>query len=138
MRNWILVLLVTSSCGFVYQVQAHHSFSIYDIDNRIERTGVLTSFVFTNPHIRLVLEVEREGGSIETWEIESMNPRRWDRFGHARDVASVGEMVTISGWPARDGSNEMVLSTIITARGTTVILDRVRQRRARENLPISR
>ena len=131
MRNR-LIILATFCCLTAWPLQAHHSFAIYDIDNAIERTGVLTSFVFANPHIRLVLEVERADGSIETWDIEGMNPRRWDNFGHARDIASVGETVTIRGWPARDGGNEMVLSTIITERGTTVILDRVRQRRARE------
>ena len=64
-----------------------------------------------------------------------MAPRRWDRLNHSRDVARAGETVTILGWPARDGSDRMVLSTIITERGTTVILEEVRQRRARENLP---
>ena len=108
---------------------------IYDIDTKIQRTGVLTKFVFSQPHIQLVLEAEREDGSMETWEIESMAPRRWDSFNHARDVARVGETVTILGWPARDGTDRMVLSTIVTDRGTTVILEEVRQRRARENIP---
>lgn len=130
-----LIPIALFCCLSVSQVQAHHSFAIYDIDNRIELTGVLTSFTFANPHIRLALKVERGDGSAETWDIESMNPRRWDSFGHGRDIASVGETVTILGWPARDGSNEMVLITIITERGTAVILDRVRQRRARESLP---
>lgn len=137
MRNW-LTLLATLCCLAVWPAQAHHSFAIYDIDNKIERTGVLTSFTFFNPHIRLVLEAQRDDGATDTWDIESMNPRRWDNFGHARDVASVGETVTILGWPARDGGTEMVLSTIVTERGTTVILERVRQRRAREGLPTSR
>ena len=134
-RNGILVLFGVFSFSFACQLQAHHSFAIYDIDNKIQRTGVLTKFEFSQPHIQLVLEVEREDDSTETWEIESMAPRRWDRFNHARDVASAGETVTILGWPARDGSDRMVLSTIITERGTTVILEEVRQRRARENLP---
>jgi len=133
-----LLLLAMFCCLADWQVQTHHSFAIYDIDNKIERTGVLTSFVFANPHIRLDLEVVRDDGSPETSKIESMNPRRWDNFGHARDVASIGETVTLLGWPAREGSNEMALSTFMTERGTTVVLDRVRQRRARENLPTSR
>ena len=116
-------------------VKAHHSFAIYDIDNKISRTGVLKRFAFTSPHIQLVLEVEREDGEKEIWKIESMNPNRWDRRGNPRDVAKVGETVTILGWPARNGKDEMTLSTIITERGTTVILEEVRQRRARENLP---
>jgi hypothetical protein len=115
--------------------QAHHSFAIYDIDNKIQRTGVLTKFTFSNPHIQLVLEVESEDGSKETWIIESMNPGRWDRSGNSRDVASVGETVTILGWPARDGTDQMALSTIVTNRGTTVVIEQVRQRRAREDIP---
>ena len=50
-------------------------------------------------------------------------------------LTNLFEEVTILGWPARDGSDTMVLSTITTERGTTVILEEVRQRRARENLP---
>ena len=134
-RNWLLVCFAVFSFSSVCQLQAHHSFAIYDIDNKIQRTGVLTKFEFSQPHIQLVLEVGREDGSTEIWEIESMAPRRWDRFNRPRDVASAGETVTILGWPARDGSDRMVLSTIITERGTTVILEEVRQRRARENLP---
>jgi len=134
-RNWVLVSSAAFLLACVCQLQAHHSFSIYDIDTKIQRAGVLTKFVFSQPHIQLVLEAEREDGSMETWEIESMAPRRWDSFNHSRDVTRVGETVTILGWPARDGTDRMLLSTIITDRGTTVILEEVRQRRARKNVP---
>ena len=134
MRRLTTLLAVLS--GLVaYQSRAHHSFAIYDIDNKIQRTGKLSKFIFSAPHIQLVLEVENENGSKETWSIESMNPRRWDRSGIPRDVAVVGETVTILGWPARDGKDEMVLSAIITAHGTTVITKEIRQRRAREDIP---
>ncbi len=71
-------------------------------DELFDRTGVLTKFTFSNPHIQLVLEVEREDGVKETWRVESMNPGRWDRSGNPRDVADVGETVTLLGWPARE------------------------------------
>ena len=129
------VIFAALAAGFLCEAHAHHSFAIYDIDNRISRTGVLTLFEFSQPHIQLVLDATLEDGSMETWEIESMAPRRWDSFEHPRDVAAVGETVTILGWPARDGSDTMALSTIITERGTTVILEEVRQRRAREDIP---
>ena len=129
------VIFAALAAGFLCEAHAHHSFAIYDIDNKISRTGVLTLFEFSQPHIQLVLDATFEDGSMETWEIESMAPRRWDSFEHPRDVASVGETVTILGWPARDGSDTMALSTIITERGTTVILEEVRQRRAREDIP---
>ena len=131
----LFTVLAGLSALLSYPSQAHHSFAIYDIDNKIQRTGVLTEFMLSNPHIQLVLEVEGEDGVKEAWLIESMNPGRWDRSGNPRDVASVGETVTILGWPARDGTDEMALSTIVTDRGTTVIIEQVRQRRAREDIP---
>jgi hypothetical protein len=131
----LFTLLVGLSVLHSYPSLAHHSFAIYDVDNKIERTGVLTQFTFSNPHIQLVLEVERKDGEKDTWRVESMNPGRWDRSGNPRDVASVGETVTILGWPARDGTDDMALSTIITDRGTTVVIEQVRQRRAREDIP---
>ena len=120
---------------FMSPASSHHSFAIYDIDNKIERSGVLTSFRFSNPHITLGLKVQREDGSIETWDIESMNPRRWDRFGHDSNFAKVGDTVTILGWPARNGTDKMALSTIIKGRSKMVVLEEVRQRRARQNIP---
>ena len=83
----------------------------------------------------MTLEVEKEDGTKEVWEIESMAPRRWDSFNYPRDVTRVGNEIAVLGWPARNGSDEMVLSTIITDTATTVIIEQVRQRRARENLP---
>ena len=50
-------------------------------------------------------------------------------------MASVGEEVTILGWPARDGTDQMVLSTIITERGATVFWEEIEQKRARDDIP---
>ena len=63
--------------------QAHHSFATYDIDNKIERRGVVTPFEFSQPHIMMTLEVGKEDGTKEVWEIESMAPRpRESSRGH--------------------------------------------------------
>jgi hypothetical protein len=118
-----------------HATDAHHSFAIYDIDNKIERTGRLSQIVFGSPHIRFVLEVDSSDGTTETWDIESLNPGRWDQAGIPRNVVGIDEDVTIRGWPARDGTDQMLLSAIITERGTTVVTGEVRQGRAREDIP---
>jgi hypothetical protein len=127
----VLVALVCAPLG----VQAHHSFAIFDVDNKIQRSGTLTKFEFRQPHVMMELEVERDDGSIETWVVESGAPRRWTSYGLDASVAIVGEAVTILGWPARDGSDSMVLSTIITERGTTVFWEEIEQKRARDDIP---
>ena len=106
---------------------AHHSFSIYDIDNKIERTGVLTEYRIVSPHILMEVEVLRPDGETETWEIETMQPQRWDREGKDREWVAVGDEVTIFGWPRRDGKDEMALSAIVGDKGKMVITEEVRQ-----------
>lgn len=131
-----------STCAFVIvygfgaaSAYAHHSFAVYDIDNKIERAGVLTRFDFLSPHIQMVLEVTRKDGGKEIWKIETMSPGIWDSYNLPRDVMTVGETITLFGWPARNGKDHMALSTIVTGRGTTVVMDEIRQPRARENIP---
>lgn len=118
-------------------VSAHHSFAVYDIDNKISRSGTLTSIEFVNPHILMELEAVLEDGSIEHWEVESMQPARFDRLGSDREFVHAGDKVTFLGWPVRSGQDEMALSTIIRESDgeQMVIVDEIRQGRARENLP---
>ena len=80
-------------------------------------------------------QATNEDGSTEHWTIESMNPRRWDDRGLPRDIAEVGETVSIVGWPARNGKDDMTISAMTTERGTTVILDKVNQPGVRDIVP---
>ncbi len=114
---------------------AHHSFAIYDVDNKIHRTGELVSLEFSQPHIRAQLLVRGFNGAQELWVIESLSPRRWDRLGKPRDFAQPGDLVTLEGWPARNGQDEMLLSSITVGSSTLVIIDKVRQPGARSKNP---
>jgi hypothetical protein len=127
----ILLLITAFSCMACLTANAHHSFAIYAIDNRIDMAGVLTKIEFRQPHIVLELEIINEDGSIDRWAIESMSPQRWDRMGISRNIVEVGELVTIEGWPARNGENALLLSAITTGRDRTLVIDRVRQPGAR-------
>ena len=40
---------------------AHHSFAMFDIDNRITLTGVVREFQWTNPHVLIWVYVEEDG-----------------------------------------------------------------------------
>ena len=53
-------------------VSAHHSFSAeFEPDTRGEVTGTITRVFFSNPHVRYNIEVEREDGSKEQWELQT-------------------------------------------------------------------
>lgn len=130
----ILCVFILAS-GFSLSASAHHSYSIYDIDNKIERVGILKEFNWIQPHITLVVESTCADGRVENWHITTKAIRLWER-DHERDFADIGDTITILGWPSRNGKEEMALSAITSEKvGFMEIRDVINQRGARDNLP---
>lgn len=118
MKNVVIGFVLMIFVGFA---NAHHSFAAFDTDTKIERTGVITRYDFVMPHIRMELEVTLEDGTTDTWEIESLVPRRWERLGLDRDFVKQGDTATIIGFPARNGSSSMMLSAIRNQQGEEMV-----------------
>jgi len=122
--------LVPTCLVFCSQVLAHHSYyALYDVEQKIAITGTLVRFEFRQPHIEMEVLVEDSEGEVSLWFIESTSPKRWDRLVSTRQVARIGEVITLEGWPSRQGYDEMLLSRIDSHLGTTMVIDKVRQPR---------
>lgn len=99
---------------------AHHSFAVFFDDTKsIQVTGTVTEFRFTNPHGIIAIEVTR-GGRKEVWRAETNAPTILRRLGWTRDILTAGEVVTIDGWPSRDGTNYMRMRRVTRADGTVL------------------
>ena len=86
-------------------VSAHHSIAAgFDMQTDISITGTITTMEFINPHARLFLEVEDENGQTETWTVWFTSGNNLMRRGWRPTDLPVGETVTVTGFPARDGS----------------------------------
>ena len=96
---------------------AHHSFSPYDNQNPIEISGTLTRLDFIQPHILLALDRDIEEGTAESWRVETLQLRRWNTLGLDQDFVSLGDQVTLVGWPARNGDLDMHLKAIVDESG---------------------
>ena len=84
--------------------QAHHSFAAFlDPDKSVTVTGTVTEFRFTNPHGMVAIDVKKSDGTIEKWRAETNAPVVLVRRGWTRDAVKPGDVVTIDGWPSRDG-----------------------------------
>jgi Family of unknown function (DUF6152) len=59
---------------------------------------------WANPHIHLSIDVKDETGRVIHWAIEMESPNMLIRLGWTRDAMKVGDVVTIEGHLARDGS----------------------------------
>jgi len=119
------LLLTVSTAGY-----AHHSYyAIYDVENKVSIMGYLVRLEFRQPHIEIEVLVDGEDGEPALWFIESTSPQRWDRLVRDRQVADIGEVITVNGWPSRNGHAEMLLSSLDGDKGTIVVIDEVRQPR---------
>jgi hypothetical protein len=88
-------------------VSAHHSFPAqYDADKPITLTGAVTKVEWMNPHILFAIDVKDEKtGAVTNWTLEMGSPNSLLRLGWNRDSMRVGDIVTVDGFLARDGSH---------------------------------
>jgi hypothetical protein len=85
---------------------AHHSFAAeYDSNNLITLTGMITKVEWTNPHMYIHIDVKGSDGKVVNWALEGYPPNTLKRTGFTRDILKEGEMVTITAYKAKDGSN---------------------------------
>ena len=87
---------------------AHHSFSAeFDGTKTFVVKGVLTKVDWTNPHIYLYMDVAGPGGAVQEYAFSSGPPAALRRAGIKKSDFQVGESVTITGAPAKDGSKHL-------------------------------
>ena len=104
--------------------RAHHSFAAqYDRNKPVTLTGSVTRIEWMNPHVYFYMEVKDTSGKVTNWAIEGGAPNTLYRAGWRKDSLKIGEVVTVEGFLARDGSNLANLSTVTIAGGRRVFGD---------------
>ena len=117
----VRAIAVAALCLAPLGASAHHSFAVYfDADKEVTITGKVTAFRFTNPHGTIALDVKKPDGKVEHWRAETNAPVILTRRGWTRTSVKPGDTVTITGWPARDGSPYIRLSEVKDAAGKTI------------------
>ena len=125
-----VAVLAVALAAAAATASAHHSFAVFFDDTRtIEITGSVTEFRFSNPHAIISLDVKNKDGMVEAWKAETNAVTLLKRRGWTKDSLKAGEVITVDGWPARDGASYLRMRTIKKADGT-VLGTPVRNQRA--------
>ena len=105
MRRALYSILFALSVTAAARAFAHHSF-VAEFDGRrtFVITGVLRQVVWTNPHILLWVDVTDQHGKVIHYSITSGPPGTLRRAGVKKRDFQLGETVTITGAPSKDGS----------------------------------
>jgi hypothetical protein len=101
-------------------VHAHHASSAFDRQSSVTVAGTVKRWQFINPHSGIWIDVESEGGA-EEWVGEFQGTLDLYRhFSWNKDTFHPGDRVTLTGFPARDGSKAMSVRIVVFSDGTEV------------------
>jgi len=117
MFRFIAIVIFLSITPF--GVSAHHSVgAFFDLSSPITIDGKITSMRWRNPHVLMTIEQSSPDGGVQSWQVTSGGPGLLQRYGVTKEIAALGDRVSVSGFPTRSGSQEMLGVTISVADGS--------------------
>ena len=125
MRWGTLSLLTGSILLMAGGVQAHHSHApFYNLDEIVEITGVVKSFLLVNPHPEIVIEVTGSDG--EPAEVivyaQAYAGQMREMGGWTEDSVKIGQTITVVGHPGRSSVSSVMGQTITTPSGDVLTM----------------
>ena len=97
------------------RVLAHHSFSAeYDSTQKVELAGVVTQFVWRNPHSFMKIDVTDKDGTTKSWALEWGSTGQLSQAQITRTSLKPGDKIIVTGEPARDPAAPRLLITTVT------------------------
>ena len=115
----LAVPLVLIAAGSLW---AHHSTTaVFDMGKKVQVTGTQKRVEWINPHISIYVDAKGEHG-VDAWHFEGSPPAWFRRVGvNKADIAKAqGQMITVDGVRAKDGSLYAYLQKITFADGSTL------------------
>ena len=80
-------------------VLAHHGFDTeYDAKKKVKLEGVVKQVAWTNPHMRVYIDVTGADGKVVSWNLELTSPNRIRRQGWGPRDLMPGEKVIFEGY----------------------------------------
>ena len=102
-------------------VAAHHSFAAeFDINRPVTLQGTVTKIEWTNPHAWVFVDAKDDKGVAQNWAIELVGINDLLRLGWGRDKVKTGDVISIDGFGAKNGTNTVNAASVSLANGELV------------------
>ncbi len=97
-------------------VLAHHGFDTeYDAKKKVKLTGVVTQVAWTNPHMRVYIDVTGPDGKVTNWNMELTSPNTIRRQGWGPSDLKAGDKVIVEGFGGKVVESRGSLQSIMKA-----------------------
>lgn len=119
MRSVIALAALLALFSSATPVARHHSFSAeFDAGKPFTMTGRVTKVEWMNPHTFFHIDVtDTKTDAVTNWAMELGSPNGLMRAGWTRNTLRIGDLVTVEGSLARDGSFTGNARSVTTADG---------------------
>lgn len=101
-KKLVVVALTLGVFAFSVPLVAHHGTASFDIDKVLKLTGIVTEYVWSNPHVLVKMEVKDESGKVTPWVIEVWNPVTQTARGWTKNSFKPGDTVVAEVTPAKN------------------------------------
>ena len=104
-------------CAAGLPAWAHHSFAAaYDMTKAVTVDGVIDQVRLQNPHSWFVIDVKDASGKVTQWKFEAGTPSGMLRNGFNPNIIKHGAEVIISGFHAKDPSQNVGMLRELTTK----------------------
>ena len=118
MRNPTVCAAIVALLLGTGTASAHHAFSQeFDQNKPVNLSGTVTKVQWTSPHVITYIDVKDNNGKVTNWKVELGSPAQLTKAGWTRDKLKVGEMVSLQGWQAKNGTNFANAEEVTMANG---------------------
>jgi hypothetical protein len=112
MKRFILLAIAVAAIGAT-RLDAHHPVvAKFDTAATRSLTGPITEIDWADPHAHIFVNAISDG-TVTNWAVELDTPSRLERAGWDPDSVEVGTVITVDGFPARDGSRQVWANSIV-------------------------
>jgi hypothetical protein len=102
-RGLVIASVAAIGLSLSLPLFAHHGSAAFDTGKRVTLKGTVKEWVYSNPHCLLRLDVTGEDGRVVPWVAEGQAPNVIFPVGYRKDSFKVGDQVTVTVEPVKNG-----------------------------------
>jgi hypothetical protein len=129
-----LVLAVGVVVTLSVPLLAHHGTAAFENEKKVSVKGTVSEWLWSNPHCLLGVDVKGDDGKVVHWVGETQNPVSMTNVGWSKAAIHVGDEVTITLLPVKNGMPLGRLVSVVLPNGKTLISGEGASKEVRDEL----